>query len=247
MLASPRQDCADSQVRTDLDDGRRDAGVRLYPAGQRPRQARHTADRRAGVVGAVPAGQRRDTQAARGRAVRQGRSADRLPVSARGRRGAGADSFPGDQEEDRFADHQPRWPWRVGRRGGRHPRRSVAAAGARTVRPGRFRPARGGIVAARDLVQLRRRERPSAHRTPGRLQPEGVAHIEGETKAYVGRCFHKMGKDVPRECRNRQRRQGPRRDPRGGGRREADLPRLLVRHPDRLGVRRSLPAATCGR
>ena len=52
---------------------------------------------------------------------------------------------------------------------GRRP--DVAEAGPRTVRPGRLRPPRGGVVAAGGLVQLRRRQRPAAHRAERRLQP----------------------------------------------------------------------------
>ena len=76
--------------------------------------------------------------------------------------------------------------------------------------------------------------------------PAGVAHIEDETKQFVGRCVGKMGKNFLREYRNRQRRQGSGCHSRGAGRRQADLPRLLVRHPDRLRLRRGLPAERAG-
>ena len=77
--------------------------------------------------------------------------------------------------------------------------------------------------------------------------PAGVAHIEDETKEFVGRCVDKMGKDFLANVGDRQRRQGPGRHPRGARRRQADLSRLLVRHPDRLGLRGGLPARRCGR
>ena len=94
----------------------------------------------------------------------------------------------------------------------------VAEAGARAVRPGRVRPARGGLVAAGDVVQLRRRQRPAAR--PNRRSttaPAGVAHIEDETKAVRQPLRRQDGQELPGQRRHRQRRQGPRRHPRGLG------------------------------
>ena len=59
----------------------------------------------------------------------------------------------------------------------------VAEEGARTVRPGRVRPTRGGLVAAGDLVQLRRRQRPAADRAERRLQPGRRAAHRGRDQA----------------------------------------------------------------
>ena len=70
--------------------------------------------------------------------------------------------------------------------------------------------------------------------------PEGVAHIEQQTKDFVQRCVDKMGKeflanvgtvsvvkdlDAIRTARRR---------------RQADLPRLLLRHPHRRQLRRGV-------
>jgi pimeloyl-ACP methyl ester carboxylesterase len=71
--------------------------------------------------------------------------------------------------------------------------------------------------------------------------PKGVAAIERETKAYVGRCFQKLGKaflenagtvNVARDLDAIRAAIGD----------QTDLPRLLLRDTHRLGLRRGLPA-----
>ena len=44
-------------------------------------------------------------------------------------------------------------------------------------------------------MQLRRRQRPAARRPQVDYTPEGVEHIENETKEFVQRCVDKMGKE----------------------------------------------------
>ena len=244
--ASPRQDRAHD---ADLDGDRcRGAGSR----GLRPR-------RRAGVLAwpgrswasrcewAPCRFQQRVGEDPRRRAVRQARRAGRLRPSRRRRGDAGDDSLSRDRRQNRFAGHQPRRPGRVRHRGCVGCCPDVAQAGPRTVRPGRVRPARGGVVAAGDLVQLRCRQRPVADRAAGRLQPGGCGAHRGRDQAVRRPLCRQDGQELPGECRDRQRRQGSGRHPRGVGRRQADLPRLLVRHPDRLRLRRGLPDRTCGR
>ena len=90
---------------------------------------------------------------------------------------------------------QPGRPGRVGHRGGRQLVEHAAAVGARAVRPGRLRPARGCVVhpalwCNSDADNDRLRADPQVDYTP-----EGVAHIENETKDFVQRCVDKMGKE----------------------------------------------------
>ncbi len=96
------------------------------------------------------------------------------------------------------------------------------------------------------VVQLRRRQRSAARRPAGRLHPGGRrAHREGNQGVRPA-LRRQDGRGVPGQRRNRQRRQGSRRDARRPRRREADLSGLLVRHPDRGVVRRGLSGQGAG-
>ena len=53
----------------------------------------------------------------------------------------------------------------------------------------------GWVPPPGGVVQLRCGQRPDPGRPAGRLQPAGVEHIEGQTKAFIQRCIDKMGKD----------------------------------------------------
>ena len=70
-----------------------------------------------------------------------------------------------------------------------------AAIRAGAFRPRRLRPARSRRLDARGVVQLRRRQRPAAGRPEVDYTPEGVAHIDSETKEFVQRCVDKSGKE----------------------------------------------------
>ena len=123
----------------------------------------------------------------------------------------------------------------------------AAAVGARAVRSRRLRPARCRELHAGGVVQLRRRQRPAARRPSGRLHAGGRrAHREGDQGVRPALC-RQDGQGVPGQHRNRQRRQGSRRDPRRARRRQADLSGLLVRHPDRVGCTPRLTRTRCGR
>ena len=197
--------------------------------------------------------------ALRGRAVR---ATPRMPSGAecgmlsvpvdlrqarRRRRPARDDPVQGHRRQDRLAGHQPRRPGRVGCGGGGSLVGAMPHVGARALRPGRLRPARGRRVDAGGVVQLRRRQRPAARRPEVDYTPEGVAHIEAETKEFVQRCVDKMGKEFLANVGTAKRGQGSRRHARRARRREADLPRLLLRHPHRRGLRRGVSADTCAR
>ncbi len=68
---------------------------------------------------------------------------------------------------------------------------------------------------------------------------------EPGVRAPVRRALRRSGRAGQR--RHPRRRPRPGHPARGARRREADLPRLLLRHADRLGVRRGVPATRCGR
>ena len=70
--------------------------------------------------------------------------------------------------------------------------------------------------------------------------PAGVEHIEKTTKEFVAALRRQDGQRLPRERRNRQCRQGSRCAAGRGRRRQAELPGLLLRHPDRRRLRRGL-------
>ena len=72
--------------------------------------------------------------------------------------------------------------------------------------------------------------------------PEGVAHIENETKAFIQRCVDKMGPEFLANIGTANVAKDLDADPRRDRRRQAHLPRLLLRHPDRRGLRRGVPA-----
>ena len=69
-----------------------------------------------------------------------------------------------------------------------------------------------------------------------------MAHLEKEHKDVRPALRRQDGQGVSGQRRHRERRQGSRHDPRRARRRQADLPGLLLRHPDRGGLRRGVPA-----
>ena len=108
------------------------------------------------------------------------------------------------------------------------------------VRHRRLRPARGGPVQPGQVHlrrgprrQLRRRARPGR---PGRSSTALVDLPGGSPTAASA----KYGDDAAAVL-HRADRAGHGRDAAGGRRREADLPRLLVRHPARRGLRPAVP------
>ena len=150
--------------------------------------------------------------------------------------------FPATGDKIGSLVDQPRRPGRVGHRSGDQHGRVVADAGPRAVRPRRLRSARGGLVDPGAVVQLRRRQRPAARRPRGGLHPRRRrAHRERDQGVHPA-LRRQDGQRLPGQRRHRERRQGSRRHPRRDRRRQADLPRLLLRHPDRCGLRRGVPA-----
>ena len=83
--------------------------------------------------------------------------------------------------------------------------------------------------------------------------PAEIPTLEDLNKQFGASCKAKYGDELcPLRHDRRRTRHGP--HPRGGGRRQADLPRLLVRHPTRQRLRAALPrqgasprARRCGR
>ncbi len=140
----------------------------------------------------------------------------------------------------RLAPGQPRRSRRL-RHGGRgvvdeEPRRP-----GRPLRPGRLRPARR---------RRQRAQRPLPHRRRARRRPArpGRGHLGRGHRADRGgeqglrrqvRPAQRRG--LPGARRHPRRREGHGRHALGARRREAELHRLLLRHPHRLGVRRGVP------
>ena len=104
------------------------------------------------------------------------------------------DSVPGDRRQDRFAGHQPRWPGESG---------IEAALGLVQSLPPQVRERFDlvgfdprGVAASRPAIWCNSDADNDRLRTEPQVDysPAGVAHIEEETKEYVGRCVAKMGK-----------------------------------------------------
>ena len=171
------------------------------------------------------------------RRVRDAVGACGLCQARRRRRAACDDPVQGHRREDRVAVHQPRWTGGVGRGGRGIAGLGAAAVGARAVRSHRLRPARRRELHAGGVVQLRRRQRSAAGRPPGRLHAGGRRAHRGRDQGLRPALRRQDGRGVPGQRRNRQRRQGSRRDAHRGRRRQADVPGLLVRHPDRVVIR----------
>ena len=130
------------------------------------------------------------------RRMRQALGARGLQQARRRRRAARDDPVQGHRREDRLAGDQPGRPRRIRRRVGRQPRRDAAGVRARTLRRGRVRPARGRVVDARGVVQLRRRQRPAAGRPTGRLLTRGRrAHRERDRGRSCSAASTRSGKE----------------------------------------------------
>ena len=105
-----------------------------------------------------------------------------------------------------------------------------------------FDPRGVGLSTPGGVVQLRRRQRPAAGRSPGRLLTRRRRAHRVRDQGLRPALRRQDGQGVPCQRRNRKRGKGSRRDAGRPRRQEADLPRVLVRHPDRVAVRRGLPA-----
>ena len=136
----------------------------------------------------------------------------------------------------------PGGPGESGVAGGRARWSKACRTRCGALRSRRLRSARRRLVDARGVVQLRRRQRSAAGRPQVDYTPAGVAHIESETKDFVQRCVDKMGKEflanvgTANVVKDLDAMRGDAR------RREADVPRLLLRHPDRVAYAEQLPA-----
>ncbi|CAA9284860.1 MAG: probable exported protease, partial [uncultured Corynebacteriales bacterium] len=189
---------------------------------------------------------RRGRRPAAGVRLRQDPGAAGLPVAVDqgDRRLPGPGPAGRPAEADRLAGGQP---GRAGRlRGGRRDRAGAdpAHGPAAPVRRGRVRPARGGAVRAGRL-------HPGPAEGAGDRARPGRADRRGVPGAGPGGPGDRAGlrqpvRRGPAALQHRGDRAGPGPGPPGRRRPEADLPRLLVRDPARLGVRPAVPEAGAG-
>ena len=117
----------------------------------------------------------------------------------------------------------------------------TAAADPATVRPDRLRPARYRLLDAGAAVQFRRRPRrtivPTRRSTTAR--PASPTSRQAE-KQFVQRCVATMGTDFLANIGTAEAVKDLEALRIALGDREADLPRLLVRHLHRFGLRRGI-------
>ena len=156
----------------------------------------------------------------------------------------GVGSPPGDRpgRQDRHTDHQPRRPRRIRRR---LPRQQ------RTLQRRDQPPLRHRLVGS----PRRRRHRPAAvrlglrrhvpvhrPRPPRRRRPCRPRTVTSRCR----RTLHDGRSRPPRPHRDRRCRVRPRSNPGGARRRPDHLRRLLLRHPHRAPLRRTLPRRPAG-
>ena len=193
------------------------AGGGLQQGGRRSRRHRGAAAGDAGAVGPLQVRQRSSPHSAR-RRMRQALGARGLRQARRRRCTARDDPIQGDWREDRLAGGQPGRARRIRRRVRRQPHSDAAAVRPRTIRSGGVRPARGRVVDAGGVVQFRRRQRPAAGRSSGRLLTQGRRTHRGRDQAVRAALRRQGGQGVPGQRRNGQCSEGSRCDP-GCGRR----------------------------